>query len=43
MRPDNNTTVANALMSKCPYAVGQVDVDSPGWDKSLLNRLMFAR
>ena len=40
-----NTTVANAtaeaLMSKYPYVVGQVDVDAPGWAKSLFIRLNF--
>ena len=42
-----NTTVANAtakaLMSKYPYVVGQVDVDSSRWAKSLFSRMNFVK
>ena len=42
-----NTTVANAtakaLMSKYPHAVGQVDIDSSRWTKSLFSRINFVK
>ena len=42
-----NTTVANAtakaLMSKYPHIVGQVDVDSSRWAKSLFTRMNFVK
>ena len=42
-----NTTVANAtakaLMSKYPHVVGQVDVDSSRWAKSLFTRTNFVK
>ena len=42
-----NTTVANAaakaLMSKYPHVVGQVDVDSSSWAKSLFSRMNFVK
>ena len=42
-----NTTVANAtakaLMSKYPHAVGQVDIDSSRWAKSLFSRINFVK
>ena len=42
-----NTTVANptpkALMSKYPHVVGQIDVDSSRWAKSLFSRTNFVK
>ena len=42
-----NTTVANAtakaLMIKYPHVVGQVEVDSSGWAKSLFSRMNFVK
>jgi len=42
-----NTTVANAtakaLMSKYLHAVGQVDIDSSRWAKSLFSRINFVK
>ena len=42
-----NTTVANAtakaLMSKYPHVVGQIDVDSSRWAKSLFSRMNFVK
>ena len=39
-----NTTVANAtLMSKYPRVVGQIDVDSSRWAKSLFLRMNFVK
>ena len=42
-----NTTVANAtakaLMSKHPHVVGQTDVDSSRWAKSLFSRMNFVK
>ena len=42
-----NTTVANAtakaLMSKYPHVVGEVDVDSSRWAKSLFSQMNFVK
>ena len=42
-----NTTVANAnakaLMSKYPRVVGEIDVDSSRWAKSLFSRMNFIK
>ena len=42
-----NTTVVNAtakaLMSKYPHVVGQIDVDSSRWAKSLFSRMNFVK
>ena len=42
-----NTTVANAtakaLMSKYPHVLGQIDVDSSRWAKSLFSRMNFVK
>ena len=42
-----NATVANAiakaLMSKYPHAVGQVDVHSSRWAKSLFSQMNFVK
>ena len=42
-----NTTVANAtakaLMSKYPHVVGEVDVDSLRWAKSLFSQMNFVK
>ena len=42
-----NTTVANAtakaLMSKYPHVVGEIDVDSSRWAKSLFTRMNFVK
>ena len=42
-----NTTVANAtakaLMSKYPHVVGEIDIDSSRWAKSLFSRMNFVK
>ena len=38
-----NTTTAKALMSKYPHVVGQIDVDSSRWAKSLFSRMNFVK